>query len=74
MPDELKMCSICIYFVTADNWIRILLVILASKSLRYRSVCIYEIVLIGVSDWEVFGVCAFSPSVLASEYLTALLM
>lgn len=31
----LKICSICIFFVTADNWIRDLPVIIASESIRY---------------------------------------
>lgn len=60
VSDALKMCSICVYFVTADNWIRVLPVIFAFKSLWYRSICIYEMILIGVSNWKCSqygGVC-----------------
>ena len=53
---------IYIYFVTTDNWIKVLSVILASKSSWYRCICIYEIILVGVSVLEVFRVymCVFS--------------
>lgn len=53
VSDALKTCSMYIYFVTADNWIRVLPVILASKSLWYRSICIYEIIYVS----DVFPLC-----------------
>lgn len=69
-----KMPSICIYFVTADNWIRVLPVILAFKSLWYRLICIYEIFLVFLTGKCSQYVCVFSPPILVFEYLTTLLM